>query len=453
MKWLILLALIAGCGKHKEPKALDYKDNDGDQVLNYEESEFDKYIANYESIGSVKGSILFKLNEKVELKLTNGDDLESRILGTMVSNEKRIHKEEHFSEWAKLKVEQPVQLPKLNQVDYEVLVQFEKDSGDPHQVHFESKKYSYVVGEWKQNMKFRLTAENLTSLANGNAHFVLRKNSKRSPLFGMDSEESIKNKTYRLLFDDGKKTVIYYVSKELNFKGVQKILGVSARTIENEDEFFFNSKKLAEAEWIGREFANGDKVLLLADFEKLRTRFFQNYTYQKTILSRVNGISKKKMEFANRNMANVYMRIRPLEQILYVFEFQKVKRTYGEGGGGREGGASVKQTCTHHYRVIKQEQKSIPQLNVLLESNDFILNDKHAAGALEQEDERGNYFELKFISLPDNSFMKLNETPAENKVLIGEISPRCGESTGASQEIDAEGKLSFEVESFVEKIP
>lgn len=37
MKWFILIILFA-CGKHDEPKQLDLRDSDGDQVLNYQES-------------------------------------------------------------------------------------------------------------------------------------------------------------------------------------------------------------------------------------------------------------------------------------------------------------------------------------------------------------------------------------------------------------------------------
>ncbi len=55
MKWLILLALVASCGKHTQPKALDLHDSDGDQIQNFEESDFDKYVANVESLSEVKG--------------------------------------------------------------------------------------------------------------------------------------------------------------------------------------------------------------------------------------------------------------------------------------------------------------------------------------------------------------------------------------------------------------
>lgn len=95
MKWLILLALVSACGKHQEPKALDYRDSDGDQIQNYQETELDKYVANFESLGSISGVLRFNAEKTIELTFNNEHDLNTKTLDLMTANAERVKLEDY----------------------------------------------------------------------------------------------------------------------------------------------------------------------------------------------------------------------------------------------------------------------------------------------------------------------------------------------------------------------
>ena len=123
MKWLILLMLVA-CGKHEEPAALDFRDSDGDQVQNAYESDFDKYIANVEKLGIIKGVLKFNTGKEIEeISFTNKIDLNEKTLKLIVSNEKRIKKEDYFSETSILRLEEVKNMP-LEAKQYSLQLEF-----------------------------------------------------------------------------------------------------------------------------------------------------------------------------------------------------------------------------------------------------------------------------------------------------------------------------------------
>ena len=71
MKWLILILFIS-CGKHESPSAIDLRDEDGDQILNYmEASQEQKHIANFETLGAIKGTLKIHHLNPVEIKFSN----------------------------------------------------------------------------------------------------------------------------------------------------------------------------------------------------------------------------------------------------------------------------------------------------------------------------------------------------------------------------------------------
>src|SRR6478752_2625999 len=103
MKWLILLALVTSCGKHSEPPAVDLKDSDGDQVQNYKEkTELGKYVANFEKLKEVKGSLRFINDRPVEIQFSNSHDLNVQTINMITGNENQLRSERYFSEWSKV---------------------------------------------------------------------------------------------------------------------------------------------------------------------------------------------------------------------------------------------------------------------------------------------------------------------------------------------------------------
>src|SRR5688500_15805550 len=98
MRWLMLFILIA-CGKHTAPPAKDLGDNDGDQILNYKDT--DKYIADIEPMDKVKGTLRFHQERTVEVGLSNEINFREDSLRFLVNSRLDKIDQEGLSEWSR----------------------------------------------------------------------------------------------------------------------------------------------------------------------------------------------------------------------------------------------------------------------------------------------------------------------------------------------------------------
>jgi hypothetical protein len=454
MKWLILLALIS-CGKHDEPKTMDLRDSDGDQVLNYAEEDLDKYVANYESLENIKGVLRFTLNEIIEIPVSNNVDLGKEALDLLAKNEKRVPNRDHFSEWSNLRLNTDKKFAEPKRALYVVSLQFENGSGIADELILKSQDTVLNLGKWSTDMSLQISGENLRKILCGEARLALRKRPKKSEIFNEDQSTSIKEKTYRVYVNDGKKSKILYVSKDLPFLDLQKMLRVSAHSMTNEDEIFFNSHLPEETRWFAREFENGQKVLAYVSRKELRQHFLNNYQYQKVIITRENGIPKTSLKFNNVRDAKVFLRINSIIQTQRTFEETKQIKRYGHGGGGYEGTGLEVYECTHYMRSVKSETSAKPSLDTVFENVDsaFFEGEEIFERLLQDR----VFWEMKLNVLPENSELILLPRLALTYVVTGEYKNSCPDSIttrnrNASFKTNTEGKLSFEVESFVEKL-
>jgi hypothetical protein len=446
MKWLILLALVA-CGKNHEPAALDYKDSDGDQIQNYKESDFDKYVANFDSLGEVKGVIRFNTDKLNEIRFTNEHDLDSNTIELMTANEKRMQAQDYFSEWSRVILQDKVVAPSLKLSQYNVQIEFVTGSDKPDEVLLVTGKTSLKLGDWAEVMRPTLSSEDLTALSDGSAKIVLVKKFKKLKFFD-ETELTIKEKTYRVFYNDSKETKIFYVSKELEFVSFLEMMKIKKYVPVTEDDYFFNSQLLNETNWYTRELANGDKVIAKTSFDKLKKKFEENYTYQKKVISRVNGDVASVLELKNKPGAKIYLRIKSIQKTMRTFK-ESVSSHREGGGGGREGNASP-MTCNSFRRNITNEAL------VHFDFNDVVTQLNHPELFRQDEispevSENGLYFETKAELLNENIKLNFNPLPASTYVQSGEYRNNCNPDA-RGQRTNTEGKLSLEVESFVEKI-
>lgn len=448
MKWLILIMLIS-CGKHEEPKRLDYFDSDGDQVLNYEEDELGKYVANFEAYGKISGVLRLSTNDVLELPFSNEVDLNSRTLDLLTGNNERTNFDNYFSEWSKLQLQVQKPIKDLKLLYYQGYMYFEQKLDPADEVILMMEKGSVLLGEWKPNMSITLTREQIELLSEKKASLAVKKKFKRSKDFDVDQDNTIQTKTYRVYLNDGQTSKILYVAKELSFTELLKILNVKATELKSEEELFFNTHVTGNAEWIFRELLNGDKVLAYSDMDHLRGHVQKFYHYQKKTISRENGFSAEKIQLNNKTGAKVFLRIRSIKQTLREFYTTTDKRRHG---GGREQGVW---DCIHYLRYVKSESATSLHLTYLLQN--FPLTGLDGAHILEQMDNQGAFWELKLNSEGENSELAILPKTQDTYLLTGEYSNSChrdalNRGTHASYKTNPEGKLSIEVESYVEKI-
>lgn len=454
MKWLIILILI-GCGKHQEPNHLDLRDSDGDQVLNHEESELDKFVADFETLGKVKGVLKFNLDKIIEIPITNELDYKNNALSLIVSNEKKLIHEDYFAEWSKLRLSGDFATPDLKLSHYTIHLQFEHGPGKAQELLLVKGPEVISLGKWSQVMRLQLSSENLSAILSNKAFLSIKKNFRKSPLFQAEQDKTIRDKTYRVHYYDGSKSKILYVSKSMAFPKLLENLRISPERIDQE-EVFFNSDLLSANEWYIRELLNGDKVIVYSNMAELKGKFLEKYTYQRHLLSRVNGEAKTTVKFNNAPDAKIFVRVSSLKYTVRSFYEETERRTHGGGGGGgREGNASSPYKCTHYLRKVKKEETILADLNNLfqnLNQEEMLLG----AQVEEEMDGQGLFWEMKLNATPANLEWTFSNRPSSTYTVTGEYNNSCGEAAnrgrGAAYRTNSEGKFETVIESFVEKI-
>lgn len=444
MKWLILLTLISACGKHTQPKADDIRDSDGDHIQNYMESDFDKYVANIEELKEVKGVIRFTSDINREFSFSNSYDRLSRSIDMITGNEKQISYEEYFSEWSKTELNNPTRL-NLNQEMYNVTIEFADGSDEPNEVLLLKNNIHLRLGNWSKAMKVRLTSQDLASLVAGESKLVMVKKFKPSLKDARDSNLTIKEKTYRVYVNDGNDTQVYYVSKDLEFEKFLAQLKIEQTVSINEDYLFFGSNETNETKWFSRELSNGEKVAVKSNFSELRKVFLKRFDYQKKIIGRNNGKTLDSIFLQNKEGSKVYLRVNSLSKTFRTFS--ESSQTRGLGGGGREGNAEGR--CTYYTRRISSE--TVHPLNLEEMIKEISTESFNPAHVETFENDNGTYWEMKLDTLNPNSILSFNSLSSQGYHVVGEYRSSCGSVTSRTM-MHTEGKLSIEVESYVEKI-
>ena len=444
MKWLILLALVASCGKQTEPRALDLHDSDGDQIQNYEESEFDKYVANFESLKEVKGVLKVFTDKQNDLSFSNQFDTGTRSLDMITGNENQLQVDEYFSEWSMIEFKKTD--ISFTKAQYIVNLEFQSGSDTPHQVILINGNTRANLGVWSKSMELKLSGETLQNLINGTSHLALVKKFERSLAPGQDSNKTIKEKTYRVLYNNDSSSKVFYVSKELSFDRFLEMMKVESATVIDEDMLFFNSQDTSGLKWYVREMLNGDKVIVKMKFDNLRHRFLQRFNYSRTIIGRENGKTNGKINFQNKQGAKVYLNLKSFYKTHRTFvETQEIR---GGGGGGREGNAAGR--CTIHRRLVKSDEAQM--LNIEELANEIMTPETFIQERVEiKSNDSGTYWQMKLDTTNPNSLFMFKALPTSSYVSTGEIRSSC-DFTGRMQDTNLEGKLSLEVESYVEKI-
>ncbi len=444
MKWLILLALVASCGKHTQPAAQDIRDSDGDQIQNYQESELDKYVAETESLEAVKGVIRYFSNGQKTISFSNKFDLDARTLEMMTGNKDRFSPDEYFSEWTYARVDNP-QVIEFSDLQQEVSIEFSTGSDTPDNVVLVNGEERLELGNWAPKMRINLSVKDLSELLKGNAHLIMEKKLKRKLNPSADTDKLIQDKTYRVYYNDGFINQVIYVSKELKFKKFLELKGLEKIIHIDEDDIFYGSRILDDSRWFARDLNNGDKVLTKTQMSYLRDNFLKRFSYSKKTIGRVNGKSYENLNVSVAPGAKVYLRINSISKTNRTFSL--TEETRGGGGGGREGNAGGR--CKIQRRVIQNEIIKYLHFNEFL--NEFGPDLLKPSSIREISDQDGIYWEMKLDTSKMNSLVVIGSLPAASYTITGEIKSTC-DYVGGTQLTNPEGKLSLEIESYVEKI-
>jgi hypothetical protein len=447
MRWLFLL-LVISCGQNEEPKALDLRDSDGDQVLNYQETAGRQFIADYEPLQKVTGVMTFTSQRQIQLTLSNDADKIVDVKDMLANPNSK--EGEFFTEWSNLNLEK-IDLNLADQKYFQVSFHFDEPSVRPTEIILITGNQRKLLAKWERHLRVQLIREDLENIMKGKSTLSIRKSFTQERFFDQSTEETIKSKTSRLYFHDDNTSRILYVSKEIDTNSLLEELGITnAMEISNEI-LFFNGEELGEARWFYRSLRTGGIIIAKTTIQDIKARFRAFALRTKSVLSRENGLAASSASFSLEAGDLLYMKVRP-RQLLRDFSVS-THVTKHQIGGGKEGSPSFWR-CTRYVRNVSRELGQTPSIDLFLgELAKFV--DEGPITWKEQEDTVSPYWEISIKAKEGPITLSLPSFAPDTFTRLGEYDHDCksrGESVPAGILAHPEAYLIFEIESFVEKM-
>lgn len=450
MKWLLLLVLIS-CGKHQSPQAVDMMDSDGDLNPNATEPESERYIANFETLGLIKGTVSFVADQSHVLEFSNSSNLDADAMRLLVGKTSLENGDQYFSEWTQLKINSTDSVDGIKDVT-KLIINFNLTATEPDEIVLIQNKTIKSLGKWEPTLRLDIPKIELVSLLSHKAVLAVRKKFKTDNFYSNDPELTIKNKTLRVYVNDGSKSKVSYVSKELSFRALLDIFKISSPTQIIEDELFFNTKEKSEVRWFYRKYSNGDLVFVKTKIQEVKKNFLANFNYKKIDLRRENGLPVNTLELENRLNVRIFFKVRPLRTMRTFVETSNTEK-FKIGNAYRD--SDQQWTCTYYNREISSEVASFPTYHDFINNLNFFDSALISAKMLEDIDEKGPYWEVMMVASQANIKLDILPRPTATFTTTGQYHNQCTENRssrpGPSYQTNDEGKLSFEIESYVEK--
>ncbi len=445
MKFLILMLFIS-CG-HETPPEKDLADSDGDQIRNYleESSDLKKYTASTKPFKKMKAKLSFRANTQlVTLEMSNVSDLEKITHSLMTKRKDLMKKEDFFDEWSKLRPMNPDLGLKLLGKIYEVTLLFDDSDENPDSIQLNGSH----LADFKKEVKVYLTGKIIEDLLNSRTFLTLaRKDSDR--VWSADSD--IRKKTYRVYWNDGNGSQIFYVSKELPLEKFLQLNGIlNYQPFSEYGTLSWNDE--SKGWWI-RDLGAGDWVVIASSERELAEAREKNFDKSTHEVQRLNGQGKGILNLVKAPEARLFLKIRGWKSLN---TYRERVTTSVRGAGHQEG----TQKCWHWHRDV------LPSGDLLITTEEILSSILLATGskiipasdlrasALEGLDEQGSYLELMIDSTETNFSLQLPSLPATTFTRTGVYQWECeaiARETGGKRTND-EGHFHLSVSAYIEKM-
>lgn len=453
MKYLLLFLVLSACGKHQQPIGQDLRDSDGDSIRN--NIDRDKFMANIVTIDEIHATLEFQTGQNIlkthSYKLSNETDLESQSKDLLVKNALSLNDHIFFSEFSKMSFKSSSQ--QLANLDsrLRITLHFSKTKNQPKSIFLVTPKSKIRLSEWAEKVEFSLTQDDLNSLIAGKYFLWLSHTDNSSSL-----EEDIKNKSYRIFYNKGSQTQVFYISKELSIPQILNSLGISKYKNIEEENLLTTTIKPEVSEWWVRILNTNDIVIVHANSRELSDHYFTTLEHRTEVVSRLNGFSSADFSLNKNINARILLKIRAIRKAAN-FEESIVDNRRRVGGIDN----TDKWGCVTHVR------SRTPEFSTDFTNEDFqrafLLNGNYSQQQTEPleirylEDEMGPFWEIEILNTDFFVLSLSNISKALYKPTGAFKSEKCiGDSKNRVYNNNLqtyERSLVLNIEAFVEIIP
>ena len=445
MKWLILI-LIVSCGQ-KNPPAKDVGDSDGDQILNYleEKAELEKYTANVKPFGEVKATLTFKQGVKTAtVELSNKSDLYKISYNLLTKRPDLMKLDDYFSEWSQMKITSSDALSDFPEKSYEATLRFQKsDETTDHLVVGDS-----TIEKFQGLMTIHFSGSELKDLLRNKIFITLKRAGAKVP---HSESETVRKRTYRVFFNDGKITNVYYVSHELPFSRFLELKNIpQTRTIDDKRGLGWTDKN---TDWWVRSIGEKDKVVVKASEQDISENMENNFVLNVQEVKRENGKTVKTINLTKAPGSRLFLKIRGEKEL---FNFVETTQRYTTGGG-REGSSP----CLRWIRNANSQgetklssEEILNTLQIQTESKAFTAQELEDS-AYEAFDFWGAYLEIQLETQDQNIQITMPNRPASTFATTGMYQWECdssGRHSSPGINTNDEGHFTMRVDTYVEKL-
>jgi len=436
-----MLIILFSCGKHTIPTSKDLFDDDGDQILNYEEIGDNQHIAQVQALNEIQGVLSFghkkNSHERIELLFDNQINFTNRAYVLLTKNARFITQDEYFSEFAKLRLYNSKQNFDINLDSYNIKLNFKAPVKKDYHLVYVHKDKKRILAPWSLKVDITLSKTDLQNLLSNKSHIILTNN----------STQRIQEKTFRVFYSDGVTSTIYYVSRDFGFSNFLKLMKVDSYILSDDVHFFFDKRSDQVEEWWVRDLGN-DKVIAKAPISTLKNVFLQGYNLTNIIVDRRKGFTYANANLNNPEGAKVFLKIHPTMTSVGLNAYSS---TYT-----RNNSLERSITCINYYRAPAEEVSVPITIDLFTQEVHFsslgvvIPNDWKL---YEGSDKNGLYWEVGFNSLPPMFIMSLPNKTFPPGHYIGLYNTTCPQyATVITVPVSDEGRFLLEIEAYVEKM-
>ncbi len=445
MKWFILLILIS-CG-HDSPPAQDTADSDGDQIPNYLESsdELKKYTASVTPFAEMKATLSFKADLKViTVDLSNESDLYKTSYTLLTKRHDLLNKEGHFSEWATLRTSTVVPQLSLPEKAYEVTLRFQDSKEFPDHILLGEN----LLSDFQPVMKFHLQRKDLEEVLSSKTFLSMRRKGAETP---WSQDANVRQRTYRVFWNDGKTTNVYYVSRELTLERFLLLMKVThPRYVEDEGKLSWHDEN---KDWWVRDLGNQDKVVVKASEKDIAKEREKNFVKILQEVTRTNGKMTKVTRIEKHPDARLILKLRGTREAR---TFKEAVRTFKRSGGHEEGPMNCYEWSRSIVSSGSLRLSSEEILNTIKVQSELkaFSSQELAASAIEASDDEGPYLEVALETSDKAIQLTIPDRPYTTYTRTGVYQYECDaipRKTGGDLTND-EGHFGLRVDAYIEKL-